>query len=57
MTAIADNNIIGFYASFHSGETDQELVKQYLWGTNGLKEQLKNLKWQKYGQEIGRAHV
>jgi len=52
MTAIADNNIIGFYASFHSGETDQELVKQYLWGTNGLKEQLKNLKWQKYGQDF-----
>ena len=44
MTAIADDNIFGFYASFQSGETDQELVKKYLWGDNGLKEQLKSLK-------------
>jgi hypothetical protein len=49
MTAIADDNIFGFYASFHSGETDQELVKKYLWGDKGLKEQLKSLKWQSYG--------
>lgn len=52
MTAIADDNIFGFYASFHSGETDQELVKKYLWGDKGLKEQLKSLKWQSYGQDI-----
>lgn len=52
MTAIADDNIFGFYASFQSGENDQELVKQYLWGDNGLKEQLKNLKWQEFGQDF-----
>ncbi|MEO0037789.1 MAG: hypothetical protein RIQ59_1000 [Bacteroidota bacterium] len=52
MTAIADDNIFGFYASFQSGETDQELVKKYLWGDNGLKEQLKSLKWQTYGQDF-----
>jgi hypothetical protein len=52
MTAIADDNIFGFYANFHSGETDQELVKQYLWGDLGLKEQLKTLKWQPYGQDF-----
>ena len=52
MTAIADNNIFGFYASFHSGETDQEQVKQYLWGDKGFKEQLKNLKWQEFGQDF-----
>ncbi len=52
MTAIADDNIFGFYASFQSGETDQELVKQYLWGDTGLKEQLKSLKWQKFGQDF-----
>jgi hypothetical protein len=45
-------NIFGFYASFQSGETDQELVKKYLWGDNGLKEQLKSLKSQSYGQDF-----
>lgn len=52
MTAIADDNIFGFYASFNSGETDQELVKKYLWVDSGLKEQLKSLKWQSYGQDF-----
>ena len=52
MTAIADDNIFGFYASFQSGETDQELVKQYLWGDKVLKEQLKSLKWQAFGQDF-----
>lgn len=52
MTAIADDNIFGFYASFMSGETDQETVKQYLWGDTGLKEQLKSLKWQEFGQDF-----
>lgn len=52
MTAIADDNIFGFYASFQSGESDQELVKQYLWGEEGFKEQLKALKWQSYGQDF-----
>ena len=52
MTAIEDDNIFGFYASFQSGETDQELVKQYLWGETGLKEKLKSLKWQAFGQDF-----
>jgi hypothetical protein len=52
MTAIAEDNIFGFYASFQSGETDQELVKSYLWGQNGLKQSLKSLKWQTYGQDF-----
>lgn len=52
MTTIADDNIFGFYASFQSGETDQELVKKYLWGENGLKKQLMSLKWQSYGQDL-----
>lgn len=52
MTAIVDDNIFGFYASFMSGETEEELVKQYLWGEQGLKEQLKSLKWQDFGQDF-----
>lgn len=52
MTAISDNNIFGFYASFNSGDTDQELVRTYLWGVNGLQELLKSLKWQTYGQDF-----
>lgn len=52
MTASADDNIFRFYASFHSGESDQELVINYLWGDNGLNEQLKSLKWQSYGQDF-----
>lgn len=52
MTAIADDNLFGFYASFMSGETEEELVKQYLWGDKGLKEQLKSLKWQAFGQDF-----
>jgi hypothetical protein len=52
MTAIADDNIFGFYASFQSGETDQELVKKYLWGDKGLKERLKSLKWQEFGEDF-----
>jgi hypothetical protein len=52
MTAITDDNIIGFYANFMSGETEQDKVKSYLWGVNGLKETLKPLKWQNYGQDF-----
>ena len=52
MTAILDNNIFGFYASFNSGDSDQELVKIYLWGVKGLKELVKSLKWPAYGQDL-----
>ncbi len=52
MTSIKEDNIVGFYTSFMSGETDQELIKQYLWGETGLKEKLKGLKWQDFGQDF-----
>jgi hypothetical protein len=52
MTKLSDNNIFGFYASFNSGDTDQELVKTYLWGANGLKDLFKSLKWQTYGEDF-----
>jgi hypothetical protein len=52
MTAIAEDNIFGFYASINADQSDQELVKKYLWGENGLKEQLKALKWQSYGRDF-----
>ena len=47
-----DENIIGFYASFNAGETDQELVKDYLWSDSGLKNKLAHLKWKNYGQGL-----
>ncbi len=52
MITTDDNNIIGFYAGFNSCEQEQEKVKDYLWGNNGLKEKLKSLKWQNYGQDV-----
>jgi len=52
MTTIKDDSLIGFYASLNSGEDEQELVKKYLWGDNGLKEKLKTLKWFDYGQDF-----
>ena len=45
-----DENIIGFFASFNSGETDKELIKTHLWGDNGLNSKLAHLKWKNYGQ-------
>ena len=45
-----DENIIGFFASFNAGETDQELVKDYLWSDSGLKNKLSHLKWKNYGE-------
>jgi len=52
MTVITDDTILGFFASFRSGETEQDKVKSYLWGENGFKETLKPLKWQNYGQDF-----
>ena len=52
MTAIVEDNIFGFYANFISGETEQDKVKSYLWGENGLRETLKPLKWQNYGYDF-----
>jgi hypothetical protein len=52
MTAITDDNIIGFFASFNGPGQDQDQVKAYLWGDNGLKNRLKSLKWQNFGQDF-----
>jgi len=52
MTDKIDENIIGFYASFNAGETDQELIKNYLWSENGLKNKFVHLKWKNYGQGL-----
>ncbi|MGG5487116.1 hypothetical protein [Gaetbulibacter sp. PBL-D1] len=47
-----DENIIGFFASFNAGETDQKIVKDYLWSDSGLKNKLAHLKWKNYGQGL-----
>lgn len=52
MTEKIDENIIGFYASFNADETDEELVRSYLWSDNGLKSRLSHLKWKNYGQSL-----
>ncbi len=52
MTEKIDDNIIGFFASFNFGETDEELVKSYLWSDTGLKNKLAHLKWKKYGNGL-----
>ena len=52
MTERIDESIIRFYASFNDGETDQELVKSYLWSDIGLKSKLSHLKWKNYGQGL-----
>ena len=52
MITKTDDNIFGFYASFQFGETEKELVKKYLWGENGLNEQLMSLKSHSYGQDF-----
>ena len=45
MTIRTEDNIIGFYASFNSGENEQDQFMKYLWGENGLTDKLKSLKW------------
>ena len=52
MTEVKEDNLFGFYANFQFGESEKENIKTYLWGNNGLKEQLKSLKWQSYGQDF-----
>lgn len=52
MTEKIDEHIIGFFASFNAGETDKELVKDYLWSDSGLKNKLAYLKWKNYGQGL-----
>ncbi len=49
MSEKSGENLIGFYASFNAGETDQDLVKSYLWSENGFQYKLAHLNWKKYG--------
>ncbi|GAA4277302.1 hypothetical protein [Aquimarina mytili] len=52
MTGKIDKNIIGFFASFNTDETDDELVKSHLWNDNGLKNKLAHLNWEHYGDDL-----
>ena len=52
MTTDTKQNIIGFYASFNHGETEEENVQKYLWGDNGLKNRLISLKSTDYGSDF-----
>ena len=52
MTKKIDDNIIGFFSSFNMEETDEELVKSYLWSDIGLTNKLAHLKWKNYGNDL-----
>lgn len=52
MTENIDGSIIGFFASFSLVETNEELVKSYLWSNMGLKKKLSHLKWKNYGNDL-----
>ena len=52
MTTTNSDNLLGFYASFNGPGKDQDEIKNYLWGENGLKEKLLSLKWQDYGNDF-----
>ena len=52
MSSTDENNLYGVYASFNIGEVEKEYVKQLLWGANGLKELLSEIKWFDYGRDI-----
>jgi hypothetical protein len=52
MTTIPDDNLIGFYASFMTPDSDQNLIKNYLWSEDGLKNKLSSIKWQTYGHDF-----
>jgi hypothetical protein len=47
-----EDNLIGFFARFNMFEKDQELVKKYLWGENGLTNKLITIKWSEYGEDF-----
>jgi hypothetical protein len=52
MTTTNSDNLLGFYASFNGPGKDQDEIKNYLWGKNGLKEKLLSIKWQDYGNDF-----
>ena len=47
-----DNRLIGFSASYNSGEPQQEFINNYLWGQNGFNEKLSHLQYDNYGEEL-----
>lgn len=46
------NGLLGFYASFGFEEEQQETVKNYLWGDNGLKAKLNHISPINYGTDF-----
>jgi hypothetical protein len=52
MSTIEDGNLIGFFADLGLDRTDDEVVKDYLWGDNGLDKKLSSLKWKDYGRDF-----
>ena len=52
MGAVEDGNLIGFFANLGLDRQDDELVRDYLWGNNGLDNKLKSLKWREYGKDF-----
>ena len=52
MATIEDGNLIGFYANLGLDRQDDELVRDYLWGDNGLDNKLSSLKWKDYGHDF-----
>jgi hypothetical protein len=52
MATIKDGNLIGFYANLGFDRQDDELVKAYLWGDNGLDNKLSSLKSKDYGHDF-----
>ena len=46
------NSIIGFYASFITGDSDADAFRAYLWADNGLKARLGSLQWMSYGKDL-----
>ncbi len=52
MSESNNGEIIGFYASFNENDPNLELFRSYLWGKNGLKNELSHLKWRSYGQGL-----
>jgi hypothetical protein len=43
MTTQPDDNILGFYANLMVPDSDQEVIKNYLWGADGLRNKLIHL--------------
>lgn len=52
MATIEGGNLFGFFANLGIDRNNDELVKDYLWGDNGLDKKLKSLKWKEYGQDF-----